>query len=94
DERVTKIGRVLRKYRLDELLQLFNILKGDMSFVGSRPEVPQYVDYYTKNMLATLLLPVGLTSRASIEFKDENKLLSPLNYKETYLNIFYQRKCN
>ncbi|MEF9983634.1 MAG: sugar transferase [Oscillospiraceae bacterium] len=92
DERVTKIGRVLRKYRLDELLQLFNILKGDMSFVGSRPEVPQYVDYYTKNMLATLLLPVGLTSRASIEFKDENKLLSPLNYKETYLNIILPKK--
>lgn len=71
DSRVTKMGAFLRKFRIDEFPQLFDILKGDMSFVGTRPEVPKYVDAYTPEMLATLLLPAGVTSRASIEFKDE-----------------------
>lgn len=76
DSRVTKVGRFLRKVRLDELPQLINILKGDMSIVGTRPEVPRYVEQYTPEMMATLLLPAGVTSKASIEYKDEERLLS------------------
>jgi lipopolysaccharide/colanic/teichoic acid biosynthesis glycosyltransferase len=75
DSRVTKIGKKLRKYRLDEIPQLLNILTGDMTFVGTRPEVPKYVAYYTDEMKATLLLPAGVTSKASIEYKDEEKIL-------------------
>lgn len=76
DPRVTNVGRILRKYRLDELPQLFNVLSGDMSFVGTRPEVVKYVDCYTDEMKATLLLPAGITSLASIKYKDEEKLLT------------------
>ena len=75
DARVTKIGAFLRKYRLDELPQLLDVLAGDMSFVGTRPEVPEYVKKYTKEMRATLLLPAGITSEASIAYKDEAELL-------------------
>lgn len=75
DQRVTRVGAYIRHIRLDELPQLFNIIKGDMSFVGTRPEVPKYVEHYTKPMLATLLLPAGVTSEASILYKDENRLL-------------------
>ena len=66
----------LRGRRLDELPQLINIWKGEMTFVGTRPEVPKYVKQYTKEMYATLLLPAGVTSEASIEFKDEDKLIA------------------
>ena len=75
DVRITKVGRFLRKYRLDEFPQLINILKGDMSFVGTRPEVPKYVSAYTPEMYATLLLPAGITSLASIKYKDEERLI-------------------
>ena len=75
DARVTKIGKRLRGCRLDELPQLFNILTGDMTFVGTRPEVPKYVEHYTNAMKATLLLPAGVTSMTSIEYKDEERLL-------------------
>lgn len=76
DRRVTKVGRVLRNLRLDEFPQLWNILRGDMSFVGTRPEVVKYVDQYQPAYYATLLLPAGVTSEASIRYKDEYKLLS------------------
>lgn len=76
DSRITKVGRVLRRLRMDEFPQVFNILAGDMTLVGTRPEVKKYVDHYTKEMYATLLLPAGLTSRTSIAYKDEDKLLS------------------
>lgn len=75
DMRITKAGEVLRKYRLDELPQLINIILGDMSFVGTRPEVPGFVRRYTEEMMATLLLPAGVTSEASIRYKDESRLL-------------------
>ena len=75
DKRVTRPGEFLRKYRMDELPQLFNVLEGNMTFVGTRPEVPEYVRGYTKEMRATLLLPAGITSEASIRYRDEAKLL-------------------
>ena len=75
DMRVTSVGQALRKCRLDELPQLINILEGTMSFVGTRPEVPRYVAAYTDEMKATLLLPAGVTSVASIRYKDEDILL-------------------
>ena len=75
DMRVTSVGQALRKCRLDELPQLINILEGTMSFVGTRPEVPRYVAAYTDEMKATLLLPAGVTSVASIRYKDEDTLL-------------------
>lgn len=75
DSRITKTGNRLRKCRLDEIPQLLNILKGEMSFVGTRPEVEKYVNCYTPEMMATLLLPAGVTSTASIAYKDEDRLL-------------------
>lgn len=75
DMRVTSVGQALRKCRLDELPQLINILEGTMSFVGTRPEVPRYVAAYADEMKATLLLPAGVTSVASIRYKDEDTLL-------------------
>ena len=86
DSRVTKTGRFLRKYRLDELPQVFNVLGGSMSFVGTRPEVPRYVEQYAPEYYATLLLPAGITSLASIRYKDEERLLSEAeNADETYI---------
>lgn len=75
DSRITKIGSKLRNCRLDELPQLFNIFLGDMTFVGTRPESVHYVKHYTPEMMATLLLPAGVTSEASILYKDEAELL-------------------
>jgi len=75
DSRVTRIGFFLRKYRLDELPQLIDILQNNMSFVGTRPEAVKYVEKYTNEMKATLLLPAGITSEASIRYKDEAKML-------------------
>ena len=75
DSRITKVGAFLRRYRLDEVPQLIDVLKGDRSFVGTRPEVAKYVRKYTNEMRATLLLPAGITSEASIRYKDEAELL-------------------
>lgn len=87
DKRITKVGRFLRRVRLDELPQLFNILLGQMSFVGTRPEVQKYVDCYSEEMLATLLMPAGVTSLASISFKDEDKYLdSNESVESVYIN--------
>ena len=86
DTRITKAGEKIRKLRIDEIPQLFNIFIGDMSFVGTRPEVGKYVATYTDEMKATLLLPAGVTSRASIEYKDEDRLLeSAENADEVYI---------
>lgn len=87
DDRITKIGRKIRKIRADELCQLIDIFLGNMTFVGTRPEVPKYVEQYTDEMKATLLLPAGVTSLASIKYKDEDKLLENAeNADETYVN--------
>ena len=75
DPRISKVGHKLRKLRLDELPQLINVFIGDMSFVGVRPEVAKYVDKYTDEMNATLLLPAGITSPASIEYKNEDEVI-------------------
>lgn len=75
DSRITRVGAKIRKYRLDEICQLIDILRGTMTFVGTRPEVPKYVEHYSNEMLATLLLPAGVTSEASIYYKDEAELL-------------------
>ena len=93
DKRITRIRRILRKYRLDELPQLFNVLKGDMSFVGTRPEVPDYVKRYTPKMYATLLMPAGITSLASIKFKNEDRMLeTSTNIDEDYVGIILPKK--
>lgn len=87
DSRITKIGRMIRKCRLDEVSQLLDVLSGKMTFVGTRPEVIKYVERYTDEMKATLLLPAGVTSLASIKYKDEDSLLENAeNADETYVN--------
>ena len=75
DSRITKVGAKLRGYRLDELPQVIDVIKGDMSFVGTRPEAVKYVEQYKPEYYATLLMPAGITSEASIRYKDEEKLL-------------------
>lgn len=93
DSRITPTGAFLRKYRLDELPQIFDILKGDMSFVGTRPEATKYVEKYTNEMLATLLLPAGVTSETSIKYKDEAKLLDSVdNVDEIYVEKILPQK--
>lgn len=76
DSRITKVGEKIRHCRLDEIPQLLNVLAGDMTFVGTRPEVVKYVNAYSDEMYATLLLPAGITSVASIQYKDEDEILS------------------
>lgn len=93
DDRITRVGNKLRKYRLDELPQLFNVWLGDMSVVGTRPEVVKYVSRYTDEMWATLLMPAGITSVASIEYMDEAELLSNAeDADETYVNVILPEK--
>ena len=76
DSRITRVGSKLRHLRLDELPQLLDVISGDMSFVGTRPEAVKYVRKYKPEFMATLLMPAGITSEASIRYKDEDKLLS------------------
>lgn len=79
DARITKMGGKLRRLRLDELPQVIDVLQGNMSFVGTRPEAVKYVEQYEPIYYATLLMPAGITSEASIRYKDEDKLLSTAN---------------
>lgn len=76
DTRITKVGRFLRKYKLDELPQLVNVIKGEMSIVGPRPEVPEYVKYYSPEQRKILTIKPGITDYASIEFSDESQMLA------------------
>ena len=86
DQRITRSGKLLRKYKLDELPQLFNVLKGEMSFVGPRPEVPQYVALYTGEQRQVLKVRPGITDLASIHFRNEGELLANVqNPEETYI---------
>ena len=92
DPRITKTGKVIRKFRIDEIPQVINILIGDMSFVGTRPEVKKYVDRYTDEMKATLLMPAGVTSEASIKFKDEDEIISTYISKGEKVDDIYTNR--
>lgn len=95
DVRITKIGTKLREYRLDELPQVFDVIQGTMSFVGARPESVKYVKQYKPEYYATLLMPAGITSEASIRYKDESKLLNVADdVDKVYLNMILPRKMN
>ncbi len=87
DARVTRVGKFIRKFKIDEISQLLDIFRGTMTFIGTRPEVPKYVNQYKPEYLATLLLPAGVSSMASIMFKDENEMLEKSeNTEETYID--------
>ena len=97
DSRITGVGSKIRGSRLDEIPQLFNVFVGQMSFVGTRPEVRRYVDMYTDEMLATLLLPAGITSKASLAFRNEDEKMAELTQKgmdvdEAYVNHILPEK--
>lgn len=93
DKRITKRGEFLRKYRLDELPQVFNVFIGQMSFVGTRPEVPRYVARYKPEMYATLLTPAGITSMASISYRDNDELFTdPKLIEKNYMEIILPKK--
>ncbi len=96
DARITKVGARIRKCRLDEIPQLINVLKGEMSFVGTRPEVEKYVREYSDEMKATLLLPAGVTSLSSIRFKEEDSLIAEysqtLGIDEAYIKKVLPKK--
>lgn len=89
DSRITRVGKLIRRVRLDELPQLINVLKGEMTFVGTRPEVKKYVDKYTDEMKATLLMPAGITSVASIKYKDEDEILDRAKQKGKDIDLAY-----
>lgn len=94
DARITKVGKFIRKCRLDELSQLIDVWRGTMTFVGTRPEVNEFVEKYTPEMMATLLLPAGVTSKASIFYKDEDEILAKCQGEtsEVYVNVVLPEK--
>ena len=92
DDRITKVGKFLRKTHMDEFPQLLNVFVGQMSFVGTRPEVKQFVDQYKNEWYATLLMRPGITSSASIEYDDEAKEIKITNASETYLSFVLPKK--
>jgi lipopolysaccharide/colanic/teichoic acid biosynthesis glycosyltransferase len=105
DPRITMIGRFLRKTKVDELPQLWNVFKGEMSLVGPRPEVPKYVDRYTPEQRKVLALKPGITDLATLEFRNEEELLKSVEDVESFylaycvprkieLNLQYARKAN
>jgi lipopolysaccharide/colanic/teichoic acid biosynthesis glycosyltransferase len=86
DVRITGAGKILRKYKLDELPQLFNVLKGDMSLIGPRPELLKYINFYREDYSAILNIKPGITDYAAIQFMDEENLLGKLNKEDSYIN--------
>ena len=93
DPRVTRSGYFIRKYKIDELPQLFNVLIGDMSLVGPRPEVRHYVDYWTEAQMRVLDVRPGITDPASIKYRNENELMEKAeNPEEYYINVIMQEK--
>ncbi|MDU7363093.1 sugar transferase [Clostridium sp.] len=95
DSRITRVGAFLRKFKIDELPQLFNVLKGDMSLVGPRPEVPKYVALYNEEQRHVLDVRPGITDMASLRYKDENDILGKVdNPEEYYINIIMRDKLN
>lgn len=95
DNRVTQIGYYLRKFKLDELPQLINVLKGEMSFVGPRPEVRKYVQFYSESQRKVLTVKPGITDIASIEYRNENQILSTkTNPEDFYINEIMPKKIN
>jgi lipopolysaccharide/colanic/teichoic acid biosynthesis glycosyltransferase len=94
DKRITRVGKYLRKYKLDELPQLVNVLRGDMSFVGPRPELPKFVEHYSDIYKEILKIKPGITDLASIEFRDESSLLDSqaVDVEKEYLNKILPRK--
>jgi len=93
DNRITRVGRFIRKYKIDELPQLINVLKGEMSFVGPRPEVIKYVEKYTNYQRQVLMTKPGITDYASIEFRNESELLGQSsNPEEMYISEIMPRK--
>lgn len=93
DPRITKVGKYLRKFKIDELPQLYNILKGEMSLVGPRPEVKKYVEMYSEQQLAVLSVKPGITDYASIEFRNEDELLALSdNPEQVYIEIIMPYK--
>lgn len=93
DNRITKVGSFLRKYKIDELPQLFNVLKGDMSLVGPRPEVPRYVELYSEEERRVLEVRPGITDLASLRYKDENDILGKVeNPEDYYINVIMKDK--
>lgn len=95
DNRITKVGHFIRKYKIDELPQLFNVLIGDMSMVGPRPEVPNYVELYNENQRKVLKVKPGITDLASIRYRNENELLgNSENPEELYISTIMPDKLN
>lgn len=93
DGRITKAGVFIRQYKLDELPQLFNVLRGDMSFVGPRPEVRKYVELYTEEQKKVLTVRPGITSLSSIKYRNENEILSRSdNPEQYYIDVIMQDK--
>lgn len=92
DSRITRVGKKIRKCRIDELPQLINVLLGDMSFVGTRPEVKKYVEKYNDKMLATLLMPAGITSMASINYRDEDLIMEKYQKNNENIDDIYVKR--
>jgi lipopolysaccharide/colanic/teichoic acid biosynthesis glycosyltransferase len=93
DSRITQVGSVLRRFKLDEIPQLINVLKGEMSFVGPRPDTPEIIAAYTKSMKQALQIKPGITGLASLHLKDEEEILAQVNEPDAfYLNVLVPLK--